>query len=146
MTQEEKQLLLTDLCGRLPYEMPIIPNGQVTPHKIVDIDFNKEVVIVQPINRELMGVGCLGFEDFKMILRPMSSMTEEEKEELRLEHEKDERLLLKCIIRSKQGDSSMRGKVITRFASDWCNKNHFDFRGLIPMGLAIEAPEEMYSK
>ena len=82
--------------------------------------------------------------DIKPYLRPMSSMTEEEKEELKQEHCKDEKLYAECLTKAAQGDNSMRGKVIIHFAVDWCNKNHFDYCGLIPMGLALEAPEEMY--
>jgi hypothetical protein len=74
----------------------------------------------------------------------MSSMTEEEKEDLKQEHIKDEKIYAECIIKAANGDSSMRGKAIPHFAADWCNKNHFDFRGLIPMGLALEVLEGMY--
>ena len=74
----------------------------------------------------------------------MSSMTNEEKKELRQEHVKDEKLYAECLTNAANGDNSMRGKVILHFAADWCNKNHFDFRGLIPMGLALEAPKDMY--
>lgn len=64
-------------------------------------------------------------ESIKPYLRPMSSMTEEEYDEL-------------CELANSKfiGDS----KEI-----DWLNKKMFDYRGLIPMGLALEAPEEMYN-
>ena len=71
-------------------------------------------------------------------------MTEEEKSELRLEHEKDEKLYLEAINKSKQGDNSMRGKVVTHYAADWCIKKHFDIYGLIEKGLALEATKGMY--
>ena len=83
-------------------------------------------------------------DDIKPYLLPMSSMTEEEKEELKQEHIKDEKLYAECLTKAANGDDSMRGKVIPHFAADWCNKNHFDYRGLIPIGLALEAPEGMY--
>ena len=69
-----------------------------------------------------------------------SDMTEEEKELLRQEHLKDEKLYIEAI----NGDGSMRGKVITHYAADWCNAHHFDYRGLIEKGLALEAEEDMY--
>ena len=135
MNKEEKDLLLKDLCARLSYETiyaNIIWEDGIVRDKI----FINTGVISDLI--------CDKIKSIKPYLRPMSSMTEEEKEELRLEHEKDERLFLECINKSKQGDNSMRGKVITHFASDWCNKNHFDYRGLIEKGLALEALEGMY--
>lgn len=59
------------------------------------------------------------FDNTKPYLRPMSSMTEEECKEV--------------------------GEHITIYDTvDWMNEHHFDYRGLIPMGLAIEAPEGMY--
>ena len=60
----------------------------------------------------------------------MSSMTEEEKEEYRNECNKV---------------LSMSFKVNGPYPIvDWLNAHHFDHRGLIPMGLALEAPEDMY--
>ena len=76
---------------------------------------------------------------FKPYLFPFSSMTDEEQEELKQEHSKDEMLYIECLERTAKGDNSMRGKVITHYAMDWCNKNHFDYRGLIEKGLAIDA-------
>jgi hypothetical protein len=80
--------------------------------------------------------------DYRPYLRPMSSMTEEEKEELRQEQIKDEQLFADCI----KNHPEMRGLIIPHFAADWCNKNMFDYRGLIEEGLALEAPEEMYGR
>lgn len=131
MTQEEKYLLLKDLCARIPYGVMLCEDYYEHKRTLSILDCGVYFIIDHT-------------DKVKPYLRPMSSMTKEEKEELRLEHEKDERLFLECINKSKQGDNSMRGKVITHFASDWCNKNHFDYRGLIPMGLALEAPEGMY--
>jgi hypothetical protein len=71
-------------------------------------------------------------------------MTEEEKRELAEEQKKDEELFLYIIHKSQEGDDSLLGTAIPHYAEDWANKNHFDYRGLIPMGLALEAPEDMY--
>ena len=136
MTQEDKQLLLKDLCTRLPYGVMIQRDncfgGKVTEklnaHGLAD---NETYGTFESLN-------------YKPYLRPMSSMTEEEKEELKQEHVKDEKLYAECLTKAANGDNSMRGKVILHFAADWCNKNHFDYRGLIEKGLALEAPEGMY--
>ena len=128
MTEEEKRLLLIDLCGRLPY----------------GVKFQGEDSNVYTL--DAANYFALQVEDivFKPYLRPMSSMTDEEKKDLKKEHLKDEKLYAECLTNAANGDSSMRGKVIPHFAADWCNKYGFDYRGLIPMGLALEAPEDMY--
>lgn len=144
MTQEEKELLLKDLCGRLRCGVLCT----VFDKKLGF--FGEHAFKMDGITIEDEGIdiwlekGNFSIETIKPYLRPMSSMTEEEKEELKQEHSKDEKLFAECLRNVANGDDSMRGKVIPHFAADWCNKNHFDYRGLIPMGLALEAPEGMY--
>ena len=141
MTAEERQLVLIDLCARVPYGVMCDRLGQpkkllsVAPHKAYPLEFDHGEYMPNDYK----------VEDVKPYLRPMSSMTEEEKKELKQEHVKDEKLYAECLTKAANGDDSMRGKVIPHFATDWCNKNHFDFRGLIPMGLALEAPKDMYN-
>ena len=132
MTQEEKQLLLKDLCGRVPYG--------------VKYNFGGYDGCVYTMDRiSLIAVDdAFPIEDAKPYLRPMSSMTEDEMKELRQEHAKDMKMFADCLTKSAEGDNSERGKVISHHAADWCNKNHFDYRGLIPMGLALEAPDGLY--
>lgn len=148
MAPEEKRLLIKVLCEMFPYGVNILAD--------IDKEFDGgaigELLGIVPhtgIEGELLFYqkGCLtplSIEEIRPYLRPMSSMTEEEKKELKHEHIKDEKLYAECLTKTANGDDSMRGKVIPHFAADWCNKNHFDFRGLIPMGLALEAPEDMY--
>ena len=139
MTNEQKQLLLKDLSARLPY-----------PENWVRYDGNDYIVTGYGHGRVSLLLSifssvvcpCPLIEEVQPYLRPMSSMTEEEKEELKQEHSKDERLFAECLKNVANGDDSMRGKVIPHFAADWCNKNHFDYRGLIEKGLAIVVTEE----
>ena len=133
MTQKEKQLLLRDLCARLPYGVNC---------KMVDDEGEEIVDALTGTIIEAFDKGII--TDIKPYLRPMSSMTEEEENEWRgfnidplLEsvgkpHTRIEDLML---IAKSQYDPL-----------DWLNAHHFDYRGLIPMGLALEAPEGMYSK
>lgn len=148
MTQEEKQLLLKDLCARLLYDV----KGRVyaeTTNGEYDINgdmmfFNSPFdVTLDDINTstEEIHVIAVGNEDtvdfiedqqidgkpytideFKPYLRPMSSMTEEEQDEY------------------------INTFTVMWDAVDWLNAHHFDYRGLIPMGLALESPEGMYDK
>ena len=145
MTQEDKELLLKDLCARLPYEIKGIRIYK--PEEVVTLN---EIIPRCKMNPNIgNGLFCeLGFDkisdfctitEFKPYLFPMSSMTDAEQEELTQEHRKDEMLYIECLERAAKGDNSMRGKVITYYAMDWCNKNHFDYRGLIEKGLAIDA-------
>lgn len=141
MTQEEKFLLLKDLCGRLPY---------VTYVRIVEpgcLDKSESVT-----------EGCVGgysntrmCQDYSMdeifefiesggtvksYLRPMSSMTEMEKQRFNL-------LSMNRIVPDGFGKDVQMYSVK---CIDWLNAHHFDYRGLIEKGLALEAPEGMYNE
>ena len=135
MTQEEKQLLLKDLCGRLPYGV------------IVNCD--KEVEILFTIaERGFFEVNDrFLLEDCKPYLRPMSSMTEEESKEFDVITNgergfyEDEDGWIRCDnIHTKWGVWPNGCAEML----DWLNSHHFDYRGLIGKGLALEAREGMY--
>ena len=117
MTQEEKQLLLKDLCAKLLY-------GVICKLSAKDADVSIT---------EKLGLGGLehfifGTMDVLPYLRPMSSMTEEEKKKVHY-----------FVESHKFGNCSRSGAI-----SDYLNSIHVDYRGLIPMGLALEATEGMY--
>lgn len=137
MTQKNKELLLRDLCARLPY------NCRVFYEYIDNLD-NKTYGYSLTLNTWCIDEFIANKAVIKPYLRPMSSMTKEEKGELKLEQEKDEELFIQVINKSQNGDNSLLGTVIPHYAEDWANKNHFDYRGLIEKGLALEAPESMY--
>lgn len=120
MKQEDKELLLKDLSARLPYEVKV------------------ESVFINPDTKErkLCGIEVFdatsmlmirdGLGEFKPYLRSMVSMTEEETKEY----------LETCFDRNPQFPSLA--------SYDWLNKKGFDYRGLLPKGLAKEAKEGMY--
>ena len=123
MTQQEKQLLLKDLCARLPYH----PQCYC---KLLEKAPNDTNVYVQELSTfvideiEIMDDPQFKCQicDVKPYLRPMSSMTEEE-----------------------QYDWTHTWIMDTTHEKyDWLNAHHFDYRGLIEKGLALEAPEGMY--
>lgn len=125
MTQEEKQLLLIDLCARLPYGVHIECKegdvyGEIILWKITDSRIN-----------DLYNIYCC-----KPYLRPMSSMTDDERKEWYKESHVD----YDCEFQP----TPTLGLEHCHLSTDWLLKHHFDFRGLIPMGLALEAPEGMY--
>lgn len=128
MTKEERQLLIKDLCARFPYgvkgKLPFSPvTVEIIGHTI---PYDGEVFY-----RVDNFVEWVEVKDFKPYLRPVSSMTEEEREEFGE--------LLKGYL--------YRGVPTEEFVSrmeEFYNSHHFDFRGLVPMGLALEAPKDMY--
>ena len=131
MTQEDKELLLKDLCARTPYGVKV-----QYMNNIFVIDY---VSSYEEVKLDTSDNWTVGASEVKPYLFPLSSMTEEQKVELKQEHIKDEKLYVECLTMAAKGDSSMRGKVIIHYAMDWCYKNHFDYRGLIEKGLAIDA-------
>lgn len=119
MTQEEKQLLLKDLCARLPYGVKLLcANGEVV------------TLVNPPITIQ---DDCWNFKPY---LRPMSNMTEEEIDNLSEFHiwNNGEEIFPDCNCRLDN--------IID--AIEWLNAHHFDYRGLIEKGLALEAKEGMY--
>lgn len=125
-----KELLTRDICPRLPYGLYIKIEGYGI-HKLTGID-GTNISTDRGINYPLYLV--------KPYLRSLSSMTEEEENEFKKIFE----LELKAI-ESPEGHT-IEGAASSAFAIDFYNKYHFDYRGLIPKGLAIEAPEGMYNK
>ena len=127
MTQEEKQLLLKDLCGRLPYGVKLNFYSAATKEnytcKLLGIEPNDDKSIIAKVDN---GAFMFPAEHIKPYLRPLSSMTEEE-EDYYYTH----------ILRDSGVEASTK-------SIDWLLDHHFDYRGLIPMGLATEAPEDMY--
>ena len=119
MTQEDKELLLKDLCARLPYGVKVeITHWRNRDKGMIDskifrvpLDINKASVLIKPTS------------DVRPYLFPMSSMTEEQK--------KEQEVHFTCI----KHDMSFS---ICRYMR-WCYKNHFDINGLIEKGLALDA-------
>lgn len=131
MTQENKELLLKDLCTRLQYGVKISVNDKI--ESLQGINVLDNVV-------EYGSFLSSDIEEVKLYLFPMSNMTEEEKEEyynLCFEEEREELEFGEWVTRVYYHN--------TIESIDWLNKNHFDYRGLIEKGLAIEAPEGMYN-
>ena len=133
MTQEDKKLLLKDLCARLPYgvkaqvKYPINTNGEciITTKEITSVNYGLDMVQTENID---IIVGYYIFE-VKPYLFPLSSMTEEQKKEFDQLFE----IELKAI------NDEIDPMRATEFEVDFYNKHHFDWRGLIPMGLANDA-------
>ena len=132
MTQEEKELLLKDLCGRLPHSVKISVPELWTSEKKIEVlnEIFKGDDGLYRVNDNGIIV-----EYVKPYLFPLSGMTAEQLYELRE--------LFGFEIEFLNGfiDLSFRSTLeyLEMIAIiEWFNKNHFDYRGLIPMGLAID--------
>lgn len=135
MTQEQKDLLLKDLCGRLPYGVKV----QVAPvpsKEYEHITFNAKIVYI-----DINYIGVLSdwnsvfqqdITEVKPYLFPLESMTEEQKQEYTKVCELDTEMLFKTHIDGTPFPAMYNSQ-------DWLDVNHFDYRGLIPMGMAIDA-------
>ena len=74
MIQEEKQLLLKDLCARQPWGVKVQYNNKVYAIDYVSAEYEE-------VKLNILDNYTVGISDIKPYLRPMSSMTEEEKKE-----------------------------------------------------------------
>lgn len=127
MKQEEKELLLKDISARLPYRICVehISGFRGILHDItVYFTYNEDDTIKDYLcyTNFFKNEPCK-IEFFKPYLFPLSSMTEEQKKELQSLMAQDSYGILYHTIKSY----------------DYLNKHHFDYRGLIPMGLSIDA-------
>ena len=151
MTQEEKQLLFKDLCSRLPYGVRYKGDGGWG---------------INPYQHTTSLCDILTSEEPLVYLHPMSSMTEEERQSIEklskcyvktivLERDRKGRVKRKMVYLDNQidevdlfGDSDYEYCHINQQniieSMDYLNAHHFDYRGLIEKGLALEAKGGMY--
>ena len=152
MTNEQKQLLLKDLCARLPYGVMVQVNGvfhDSQDERLGYVDCYNNQVHIHGYN---FGIDI---DNIKPYLRPMSSMTEKEAKNLVILWGIVDFVSLN-ITKEYIGvicDDGFSSTTTTEIwydedmsieCYDFLNAHHFDYRGLIEQGLAIEAPEGMY--
>jgi len=141
MTKEEKIELRREVCARMLYGLKALATHS---NQVVDIlrggCYDGEKYYFIP---SILGL-AFEIEDFKIYLRPMSSMTEEEKKILKLSYDLDyiDTTTIDFGEYCCEGSPVPIKKIVGII--NWLNANHFDYRGLIEKGLALEAPEEMY--
>ena len=143
MTQEEKELLLKELCARLPYGVKVYINSPIEEQnsmELFDVNLDSEHIGVGNEKWVFRAIPIIDDEDeskvIKPYLRPMSSMTEEEKEEYKT---------ISIWGEVRESKDHYTGICPTIEGYDWLNAHHFDYRGLIEKGLALQAPEGMYN-
>ena len=134
MTREQKDLLLKDLCARLPYNTKI----QLTEYS--DLTGEKLLSKIKILDYCMLGkvqAYCKGFrkDEIRPYLFPLSSMTEKQRKELQELH-------FDYISDEIFNDTEFVYHYDCMHLIDWLNKNHFDWRGLIPLDLAIDATDK----
>jgi hypothetical protein len=132
MTREDKELLLADLCARLPYGVKVkfkFNEVIAIEEKViynVDGEYSYITVGKSYLTLDIIKAFFNNYlDEIKPYLFPLSSMTEEQKDEF------DRLYTYDALIVEPQW------KLI-----DFCNKHNLDYRGLIPMGLAIDATDK----
>ena len=133
MTQEDKDLLLKDLCGRLPYGVKCAyfnTKDEIKVGELLTVWCKEKRVFIDKLSIDYDGGDYVGVIPY---LFPLSSMSEEQKQYLKnrfcYDWDGEPYELWKYQIEIGDADELI----------DWFHKNHFDYRGLIPMGLAIDA-------
>ena len=122
----EKELLLKDICGRLPYGVKCLhPYGVSELNSISIEEYGIDLTFKSPDDN------YYSIEQCKPYLRSISSMTEEEHKELES-------------IRLRQSLQSVQHVGFDAEILDFYYRHHLDVRFLIPLGLALEAEEGIY--
>ena len=142
MKQEDKELLLRDLCARLPYGVKCSFGVDDAVYEITGINPTccgaseiQATHIKSSINGDFRLNSC------KPYLFPLSSMTEEQKIECfkGTDIELDEHNEIWSTFPISNSDIVLTNLNNWLKVINWLNKNHFDYRGLIEKGLAIDA-------
>ena len=126
MTQEDKALLLKDLCGRLPYGVKV--NG-------VFLNYNKDngKILYERCDKKFIYEHLDRYETLKPYLFPLSSMTDKQYDEFFNYYHNIEIEEIKA-----SGDYLKAAYLSDSAKYEWLNRNNFDWRYLIDKGLAID--------
>ena len=166
MTQEDKDLVLKDMCSRVPYGLRLWikmyerkPDYFIKSHNIlssVNYTTLSPRISIEGALYDIEGpeYSC-GEQYIKPYLRPMSSMTEDEYNEFKGlipfckwcdDYDKWGHYGIEVVsYEYDETDKPYYDFVDFQKLLDWLNAHHFDYRGLIPKGLALEAPEGIYN-
>ena len=137
MKQEDKELLLMDLCSRLPYGVKCIvkSDGYVgvissieSQYGVVTFDDGRqeEICDIKPCLYPLSSMSREQLNDFYATIRPVVEESLEEYANDETDYEGERPITMKTI----------KCDIV---AVNWMLKNHFDINGLLPMDLAIDA-------
>ena len=137
MIQEDKELLIKDLCARLLYGVKLHKTyEECDPLELRSVDIDNYKLVFYKYKGEVLticdtdNIERFGKIKYKPYLFPISSMTDEQKKEL-------EDALIKMNLKALSDE--LNSEDIAAYEIDFYNKHHIDYRGLIVKGLAIDA-------
>lgn len=144
MKKEQEDLMLKEICARMPYGVSVYYADYDDYYPVKGIRKSPLGYFELELDAVESSIYC-SIDEVKLCLLPMSNITEEQYDEL-------ERMTLNDYMDHMRITNELREKVdfITHWplyspdVIDWFNRNHFDYRGLIEMGLALKAPDGMY--
>jgi hypothetical protein len=147
MNKEDKSLLVKDLCARMPYAVIVeFQNGfRGVLHNIEVIHLYNDDNETDYVDDYLASIDFFGdndkfsIEDFKPCLIPFESMTEEQKQYISDRWGINENFNFE--IDPNWGEYFVDLRDAIDYIN-WLNENHFDYRGLIPKGLAVDATDK----
>ena len=136
MKIEDKQLLLRDLCARLPYGVICKDTNINVTGTLSQIGLHYDMCVLDKDNGDSESCYILNCKPY---LFPLLSMTEEQLFEVQEILGKNEIKIEDSFLRIVDSDRNTISYLEILALFEWFNKNHFDYRGLIPMGLANDA-------
>lgn len=146
MTEQEKELLIKNYCARLPYGLKLNFYARATNENVLCTLLGIEPESDKPIIAKTDNGSFTFTQDHvKPYLRPLSTMTQEERDEWG-------EIIYQPLIKLEQYDYEGLGVERAPYcfaesnanAFEWMLKKQFDYDHLIEKGLALEAPEGMY--
>lgn len=152
MTPEQKDILLKDLCARLPYGVKIaLKNNGAYHHENIAKKGDVTIDILKGFNGNYFSIrhtnpldwdwydDYIDIEDIKPYLFPLSSMTEEQYNEMQTISGKDCMEHMEIEKEWRNNSPFTHLPLYQHRVIEFFHKYHFDYRGLIPMGLANDA-------
>ena len=131
MTQEDKELLLKDLCARLPYGVICYDEAQKENGFFKTFEY-------EGFGRIHNGRGLRFIENIKPYLFPLSSMTESQNDSWRDTWFPD--LMISTDVNYPESEKYLVSSHVKSL--QWLYENHFDINGLIDKGLALDATDK----
>ena len=132
MKHEDKDLLLKDLCARMPYNPLVEYKGE--SYNVLGIAHGR-LVLCKPFMSYTLKENPL-VEEAKPYLFPLSSMTEEQLKDVKASLHQE---LIDIYENGSEERKVPEYPQTWYYVQDWYNAHHFDYRGLIEKGLAIDA-------
>lgn len=129
MTQNERDLLLKDLCARLPYKVKL--SYRCNHNYILKGIHESGLIVINDVDTN--AIITTDIENTQPYLFPLSNISKDLINEL---YTNLTELELKAI------NDEIEHSVVSAFEIDFYHKHHIDYRGLIPMGLAIDATDK----